>query len=129
MTYTLDMRKPYVMVIKVPNNNELFGDDPGLLPIIGIKSQILKEGRETSLCYFDIGCDRGHILPGKIKKHLPNGIVFQMREHPKWQFTMTELTMEEFEQRVRPTLNPITSEMLHDLDDVYTWYRQMVEMT
>ena len=129
MTYSLDRRKPYVLVIKAPEDKKPFGNDPELLPMIGIDAHILKEGRETSLFYFDIGCSRGHLLPGKIKKHLPNGIVFQMREHPKWQFTMTELTMEEFEQRVRPHLEPVDSEMLHDLDDVSTWYRQMVEMT
>jgi hypothetical protein len=129
MTYSLDSRKPYVLLIKEKGAKEPFGGNPNTLPMIAIKAKLDTVDGEKCLFYYDIGCQRGHLLPGKVKKHLPNGIVFRMNNSPYWEFTMKELSMEEFEQRVRPTLNPITSEMLHDLDDVYTWYRQMVEMT
>lgn len=128
MTYELDRRKPYVVTMTIYPGKTVFGNDSTRPPMVGIDAHILKEGRETSLFYFDIGCSRGHLLSGKIKKELKNGITFYAKNASR-DITLTELTMEEFEQRVRPHLEPVDSEMLHDLDDVYTWYRQMVEMT
>jgi hypothetical protein len=128
MTHELDRRKPYVVTMTIYPGKTVLGNDAARLPMVGIDAHILKEGRETSLFYFDIGCSRGHLLSGKIKKELKNGITFYAKNASR-DITLTELTMEEFEQRVRPHLEPVDSEMLHDLDDVYTWYRQMVEMT
>ena len=126
----LDYRKPYVIDIEDRRKELNMRDDERNVPSIAIGSSIEKwddgDGKEKpSLFYYDIGCERGHKLQGKIMKDLPNGIVFYV-PRLKWQFTLTELTMEQFEKRIRPLLDENVSAMLNDLDDVYTWYRQMV---
>lgn len=125
---TLDRRKPYVMLIKEQGVKQPFGGDPRTLPMIAIDAKLDTVDGEKCLFYYDIGCERGHLLPGKVKKKLKNGIIFHAKDL-KWDITLTELTMEEFNQRVRPHLQPEDSKMLNDLDDVYVWYRQQVGMT
>ena len=95
------------------------------LPAIAIKSMIDEVDGKTCLTYWDIGAERGHLLPGKVKKNLPDGIIFHAKEL-NWDITLKELTMEQFETRIRSNLQPEVSNMLNDLDDVYVWYRQMV---
>ena len=129
----LDRRKPYVIDIEDRTKALNMRDNPRDVPSIAIKSSVGMwddgDGKEKlSLFYYDIGAERGHVLPGKVVKDLPNGIVFYV-PHLKWQFTLTELTMEQFETRIRPTLPEVISAMLNDLDDVYVWYRQKVGIT
>lgn len=129
----LDFRKPYVLMTKRVNAKSWFGDDDDL-PMIAIKC-ICEHGRKDYgedvrkmyLQYYDIGCERGHRLEGKLIKELPNGIVFRWdnRDGMFDTFKLTELTMEEFERRVRPTLDEYQNRCLIDLDDVYVWYRRM----
>lgn len=126
----LDKRKPYVIDIEDRSRKLDMRDDGESVPSIAIRSSIEMwndgHGEEKpSLFYYSIGEERGHKLQGKVVKDLPNGIVFYV-PHLKWQFTLTELTMEQFEKRIRPHLDEYVSAMLNDLDDVYTWYRQMV---
>ena len=130
----LDFRKPYVLMTKSSEDKSWFGDDDNL-PMIAIKC-LCEHGREeyhenprrTYLQYWDIGCERGHRLEGRIKKRLPNGIIFEWSGHHK-SFKLTELTMEEFERRVRPSLDEYESNCIHDLDDVHVFYRRMVGLT
>lgn len=129
----LDRRKPYVVDIK-DRTGELNMRDSGRgIPVIAIKSVITMwdygDGKEKpSLAYYDLGAERGHVLQGRTIKDLPNGIVFYAKDL-NWDFTLTELTMEQFEARVRPSLPHEVSEMLNDLDDVYVWYRQLAGIT
>ena len=126
----LDRRKPYVIDIEDRTKALNMRDNGVDVPAIAIKCSVEiwdnGDGKEKlSLFYYDIGCERGHILQGKVLKDLKNGIVFHAKEL-NWVFTLTELTMEQFEARIRPTLPQEVSEMLNDLDDVYVWYRQQV---
>lgn len=126
----LDERKPYVIDITDKSGKLNLRDRGRGTPAIAIKCKTDKQERSDGkkhLClfYYDIGCERGHILPGKVVKDLRNGIIFHAREL-NWDIKLTELTIEQFDERVRPRLQPEVSEMLNDLDDVYIWYRQMV---
>ena len=126
----LDRRKPYVIDIDNKAGELNMRDDGESLPCIAILCSIEMYddggGKEKpSLFYYSVGDERGHKLQGKTVKDLPNGIVFYV-PRLKWQFTLTELTMEQFEKRIRPHLDENVSAMLNDLDDVYTWYRQIV---
>ena len=126
----LDRRKPYVIDIEDRKKELNLRDNPRNAPAIAIESRIGMwddgDGEEKlSLFYYDIGAERGHVLPGKVIKNLKDGIVFRAKEL-NWDITLRELTMEQFDTRIRPRLRPEVSEMLNDLDDVYVWYRQMV---
>jgi len=133
----LDFRKPYVLLTKKSKEKSWFGDDDNL-PAIAIKC-ICEKGRKEYgenprkmyLQYYDIGCERGHRLEGKVVKDLPNGIVFEWANRSGMfdTFKLTELTMEEFERRVRPTLDEYQSKCINDLDDAYVFYRRMVGIT
>lgn len=133
----LDFRKPYVLMTKKSRERVWRGDDENL-PAIAIKC-VCEHGRKedgenprkTYLQYYDLGCERGHRLEGRVIKDLPNGIVFEWENHNGMfdTFKLTELTMDEFERRVRPTLDEYESDCIHDLDDVYVFYRRMVGLT
>ncbi len=125
----LDFRKPYVLMTKEPKEKSWFGDDDNL-PMIAIKcicergrKEYSEHTRKMYLQYYDIGCERGHRLEGKVAKELPNGIIFKWAGHDQL-FKLTEMTMDEFERRVRPTLDEYQSRYINDLDDVYVWYRK-----
>lgn len=62
----LDMRKPYLLSIKDRTHELNFFEDPRSLPSIAIKAKVDTWGVEKGLnlfCY-DVGCERGHVLPG-----------------------------------------------------------------
>ncbi len=121
----LDFRKPYVILFKDKHSNWTSGDDERMQPFLGIEAQLEKEDGKTYLSYWAIGDERGHLLEGTVKKDLKNGIVFDAK-NAGYILTMTELTMEQFEKRIRPHLDENVSDMLNDLDDVYVWCRQQV---
>jgi len=123
----LDRRKPYVVDIEDRTRKLNLRDNEETVPTIAIKAFIDNDDGEISLFYFDLGAERGHLLPGKVKKNLADGIVFRAKEL-NWDITLTELTMEQFEARIRPSLRTEVSEMLNDLDDVYVWYRQQASI-
>ena len=124
----LDKRKPYVISVEDRTKAlNMRDDNESGLPAMAIKAMLDKANGKTYLLYWDIGAERGHMLPGKGKKDLPDGIVFRAKEL-NWDITLKELTMEQFETRIRSHLLPEVSNMLNDLDDVYTWYRQMVDI-
>lgn len=124
----LDMRKPYILTLHDRDNKLKFNNEFGI-PTIAIKVRVgsCDDDKRIHLFYYDIGSERGHLLPGNIVKELENGIVFDADE-PKWRFTLTELTYDDFNRRIRPTLDERLSAMLNDLDDVYVWYRKFVHM-
>jgi hypothetical protein len=125
----LDMRKPYVINIKDREKKLNFDNGEGL-PSIAIKARVgrWEEEKGLHLFFYDIGCERGHVIQGKIAKDMKNGIVFDAK-NPKWRFTLTELTYDEFNERIRPTLDEHLAQYLNDLDDVYVWYRKLANMT
>lgn len=112
----LDRRKTYKVTIHDNHRGGL-----SEMTEYAIKAEITTEGGNTQLTYWNF--ERGHLLDGKVKKELRNGIVFKATGL-NWTLTLTELTMEEFEAEIRPRLRPEVSEMLNDLDDVYVWCRQ-----
>ena len=112
----LDRRKTYKVTIH-DNRRKGLSD----LTEYAIKAEIVADEGRLQLGYWNF--ERGHLLDGKVKRNLKNGIVFQATEL-NWTLTLTELTMEEFETEIRPRLRPEVSEMLNDLDDVYVWCRQ-----
>lgn len=113
----LDRRKTYKVTM---HDHERNGLTDGYE--YAIRAEIRKEDGHTVLWYYNF--ERGHSPRGKVVKDLPNGIIFKATEL-NWTFTLTELTMEEFEAEIRPRLQPEVSAMLNDLDDVYTWCRQL----
>ena len=126
----IDYRKPYIISI-IDRTKQLDLTDDGIgVPAIAIKCAFVnfREGdakEKRSLSYFDIGCQHVHLFQGKVVKDMPNGIVFRAKER-NYDIWLTELTMEQFDTRIRRVLPAEVSEMLNDLDDVYVWYRQMV---
>lgn len=112
----LDRRKTYKVVI---HDNRRKGRRD--TTEYAIKAEIVNDEGHPQLGYWNF--ERGHLIDGKVTKDLRNGIVFKATEL-NWTFTLTELTMEEFEAEIRPRLQPEVSEMLNDLDDVYVWCRQ-----
>ena len=112
----LDRRKTYKVVIHDNRRNGLSDTTE-----YAIKAEIVTDEGITQLGYWNF--ERGHLLDGRVKKELRNGIVFKATAL-NWTLTLTELTMEEFETEIRPRLAPEVSAMLNDLDDVYTWCRQ-----
>lgn len=113
----LDRRKTYKVTIHDNNKNGLTDGTE-----YAIRAEIRKENGHAVLWYYNF--ERGHSPQGRVVKELKNGIVFKATEL-NWTFTLTELTMEEFEAELRPELKPEVSAMLNDLDDVYTWFRQL----
>ena len=111
----LDRRTPYKVVIH-DDNKEPYPD----MTEYAIEAEISTEGKKTQLLYWNF--ERGHAIDGKVKKQLKNGLVFKATDL-NWTFTLTELTMQEFEAEIRPRIDPAVSEMLNDLDDVYMWLR------
>ena len=112
----LDRRKTYKVTIH-DNNRRGLSD----LTEYAIKAEIVNDEGHPQLSYWNF--ERGHLIDGKVKKDMRNGVVFRATEL-NWMLTLTELTMEEFEAEIRPRLQPEVSEMLNDLDDVYVWCRQ-----
>ena len=106
----LDPRTPYICRIV---------DDYGEGIDSAINAQINEDGL---LCYQNL--IRGHMLNGKVKKELPNGIVFETENLGT--FTLTPITMEQFDRYERPSLDDYESGKLQTLDDVYFWYRRQV---
>lgn len=106
----LDPRTPYIMRHK--------GEDQIMSVAIGMCF------KDRCLCYNDF--DRGHMLKGRIVKHLKNGIVFK---HHIGTLVFTPMTLEEFDLEFRPYLPEEVSQSLQDLDDVYVWYRKQVNMS
>ncbi len=107
----IDYRKTYTVKIE---------DEQGEGKEYAIRAELSKDGKKDVVRYFNF--EREHTIFGRVKKQLPNGLIIQSSEM-KSRFTFTELTMEEFEAEIRPRLTPEASEMLNDLDDVYTWCR------
>ena len=124
----LDPRKPYILTIK--DDRGITTGDGDHLPIVAIKCKVdTWDGRPgPHLYYYDIGCERGHILPGKVIKEAKKGVVFHCTSL-NWVFTLTEMTYDDFNQRVRPDMSEYISRHIHDLDDVQVFYRMMVHMT
>ena len=110
----IDYRKTYAVTSK-----KMFGKGKDL----AIKIEIQQFGDHEEL-YYD-AFERPHTLIGKTKKNLNNGIIFHSTTL-NTDFTFTELTMQEFDEFVRPHLPPEVSRMLNDLDDIYVWARQQV---
>lgn len=106
----LDPRTPYVMRHK--------GEEQIMSVAIGM---CIKDNR---LCYYDF--DRGHMLNGRIVKHLKDGILFK---HNIGTLVFTPMTLEEFDREFRPHLPDEVSQHLLDLDDVYVWYRKQANMS
>jgi hypothetical protein len=107
----IDYRKTYTVKIE---------DEQGEGKEYAIRTELSKDGKKDVVRYFNF--EREHTIFGRVKKQLLNGLIIQSSEM-KSRFTFTELTMEEFEAEIRPRLTPEVSEMLNDLDDVYTWCR------
>lgn len=107
----IDYRKTYTVKIE---------DEQGEGKEYAIRTELFKDGRHDVVRYFNF--EREHTIFGRVKKQLKDGLIIQSSEIKK-RFTFTELTMEEFEAEIRPRLRPEVSEMLNDLDDVYSWCR------
>ena len=128
----LDQRKPYILTTKGNGDGKWFGDGDDL-PMVAIKCRIdYDDDGEPGLhlFYYDIGCERGHILPGKVIKEMKNGVVFRWepdKGEPEL-FKLTEMTYDDFNRRIRPSLSEYVSRHIHDLDDVQVFYRRMVHM-
>ncbi len=109
----IDYRKTYKVKIE---------DEQGEGKEYAIRTELSKEGKDDVVKYFNF--ERWHTIRGKIKKQHRNGLIIRSNEM-KSTFTFSELTMIEFEDEIRPRLQPEVSEMLNDLDDVYTWCRHL----
>ena len=112
----IDYRKTYAVKIE---------DEQGEGKEYAIRTELSKDGKKDVIRYYNF--EREHTIFGRVKKQLQNGLIFQSSEM-KVRFIFTELTMEEFEEEIRPRLRPEVSEMLNDLDDVYTWCRHQARI-
>ena len=122
----LDINKVYVVLHRDNATGHVSGDDPRMKPFLATNAMIEYEHGEPCLAYWAIGDERGHLLEGSIIRQLPNGIVFNAR-HINETITLTEFTMQEFEQRCRPDMERMTPESTRDLrniTDVYAFCRQ-----
>lgn len=81
--------------------------------------------KDKQLCYYDF--NRGHMLEGRVIRNLKDGIIFKSKA--RGDITLTPLTLNEFNEQIRPSLVPRLSDMLIDLDDVYSWYRRLANVT
>ena len=77
------------------------------------------------LCYDDL--ERGHMLDGKIIKHLKDGVVFYS-EYFRAELVFEPLTFDEFNEHFRQYWPKEVSDLLHTLDDVYVWYRKQARL-
>ena len=64
-------------------------------------------------------------------EELSNGIIFEWVPEDRYPpvfkyFKLTEMTMVDFNRRVRPSLDDYLSSKLQTINDVYMWYRKMV---
>ena len=114
----LDRRKTYVVIIE--ENEEMTG--------LAIQAEVRlknKVDKYDCLCWYNF--ERGHMIFGRVKKETPTGIIFKSNNMGK--IELREMTMEWFNERIRPSLYPEVSEIINDLDDVFTWYRQLAGMS
>lgn len=122
----LDINKVYVVLFRDNATGHVSGDDPRMKPFLATNAMIEYEYGEPCLAYWAIGDERGHLLEGTIIRQLPNGIVFNAR-HINETITLTEFTMQEFEQRCRPDMERMTPGSTRDLKtiaDVYAFCRR-----
>lgn len=124
----LDYRTPYILDIRYPGvtfnaYKQQLRDEANDLPVIAIKCEVARRGKAGVLKYWDIGAEHGHMVYGSIAKDSKTGLVFQGESYDAT-FTFTQLTYEEFERRIRPHLDDYVSSLIHDLDDVYIFYRK-----
>lgn len=122
----LDINKVYVVLFRDNATGHVTGDDPRMKPFLATNAMIEYEHGEPCLAYWAIGDERGHLLEGSIIRQLPNGIVFNAR-HINETLTLTEFTMQEFEQRCRPDMERMTPGSTRDLrtiTDVYAFCRR-----
>ncbi len=122
--YALDTRKPYTVRIKMGTNNTISTE-------FGIRFSIEHEqdedGNETdTLVYFNF--ERGHAIHGSVTKYLKRGLVFKASYLEGWTFTVTEMTLDEFDEFIRPNLPEETSRLIHTLDDACVWLRRQAEI-
>ena len=95
-------------------------------PFLATNAMIEYEHGEPCLAYWAIGDEHGHLLEGTIIRELPNGTIFNAR-HINETLTLTEFTMQEFEQRCRPDMERMTPGITRDLTtiaDVYAFCRR-----
>lgn len=128
----LDERIPYVIDIEDCTGGLNMRDRGVGVPAVAIMSKVdmweERRGEEKlSLFYYDIGCERGHVLPGEILEDLPNGIVFHA-EALNWNITLTTLTYDVFNKRVRAHLNEKERQSIRSQEDVNFYYRRMAGM-
>lgn len=122
----LDINKVYVVLHRDNTTGYVSGDNPRMKPFLATNAMIEYERGEPCLAYWAIGDVRGHLLEGSIIRQLPNGIVFNAR-HINETITLTEFTMQEFEQRCRPDMECMTPGSTRDLRtiaDVYAFCRR-----
>lgn len=128
----LDERIPYVIDIEDCSGGLNMRDDGESVPSVAIMSKVdMWEDepgvKKLSLFYYDIGCERGHILPGVVLEDLPNGIVFHAEELD-WNITLTALTYDVFNKRVRADLHDEDRKAINSQEDVNLFYRRMAGM-
>ena len=86
-----------------------------------IRSSLIKKGEYYLLMYSNF--ERGHMLEGQLVKRLKNGIVFDNPDN-KIRLTLTKMTMDDFDQYVRPRYDEYVNSRIHDLDDAQVFMRR-----
>lgn len=122
--YTLDPRKPYTVRIKMGTNgvnSTGFGID------FSLEREPDEDGIERDvLLYWNF--ERGHAIHGSVTKYLKRGLVFKASHLDGWTFTVTEMTLDEFDEFIRPNLPEEASRLIHTLDDACVWLRRQAEI-
>ena len=113
---SMDYRKTYRVAID---------DGAGTMTDFAIRTELLKDGKREYIRYYNF--EREHVFYGRLKKQTKDGFVFKTAENG-WTLTFAELTLQDFNDNIRPNLPQEVSEMLVDLDDVYTWLRQQAKI-
>lgn len=122
----LDINKVYVTLYRDNTTGHVSGDNPRMKPFLATNAMIDYRHGETCLAFWAIGDERGHLLEGTIIRELENGIVFNA-QHINETLTLTEFTMQEFEQRCRPEMEqfePGSTRELRTIQDVYAFCRR-----
>lgn len=124
----LDINKVYVTLYRDNTTGHVSGDNPRMKPFLATNAMIDYRHGETCLAFWAIGDERGHLLEGTIIRELENGIVFNAQRINET-LTLTEFTMQEFEQRCRPDMErfePGSTRELRTIQDVYAFCRRGV---
>ena len=122
----LDINKVYVTLYRDNSTGHVSGANPRMKPFLSTNAMIDYRHGETCLAFWAIGDERGHLLEGTIIRELENGIVFNAQRINET-LTLTEFTMQEFEQRCRPDMErfePGSTRELRTIQDVYAFCRR-----